>query len=184
MSIWENIKQWPDRLKLILQVMTGVGAVLTTLSVGWIAYDKWSIDRNAKIISHEVVKSAREELDPLRAEEFYRFRELDSLEKAGALAVAVAYMDKTDSLIAIIGPQLVAMNARLARMEAKQRADTATTRDRQLAEIWRFLQHRERADSSAQQLEAIMEEIRAGNRARLEAIRTKTKPAVGGDRVQ
>lgn len=161
-------------------VLTIIGTIIAGVIGGYWWLQDSITERNAKVISQVAIEQIRAELDPLSTARYQEDRRRDSIERLNAEAIALRYMNRSDSLGLVLVSE---MNARhkqarqLSRIEARLDTDNMDKLDDQLARIWKHLQEQEKQDSLLRDLGTKMDDIKALNRARIENVKS-------GDRIR
>jgi hypothetical protein len=178
LAMAKELSNISTKLSNVQTVVITTGAIITALWGGFTWFKTEVVNSSAHAIEQALTEQFAGNLVTLNR--YKSDRRADSLERKAAVDLALEYMDRQDSMAHVITgihTLLAQVHREVKYVRAKQTADTAATRDRQLEAIWKFLQDRDQRDSTQQHLSTIMREIRTANRAKVQQVQK-------GDRAQ
>lgn len=153
------------------------GAIVAVVAIYFTVIDQLekieerAIKREKTLLSTLTVEAIKQEIDPLSKSTFHHFRKLDSIERINAELLALDFMNQQDSLAIVFAQHKIQMrkiNESLSRLELQVSTKARDPPD-QLALIWQFLKKKELQDSTAVQLDNIMDAIREQNLKKIES---------------
>jgi len=180
----KKVGSWFSNIKTTAAAISG--AILAIVTIWFTVVDQIekieqrAMEREKKLLSDLTIQAIKDEINPLDRKTFLECRRRDSIERVHAELLALDFMNRQDSILLVLSGDSAKFSAlinRLDRLEAKLDVNQSSTDSDKLSQIWEYLKKKEKTDSTSQQINSLMQEIRRANQEKIDQIKN-------GDRIK